>query len=248
MERKTNQTTWWDILAIIVVCLLVGIVGARAQNFEQADSIGLVQLDSMYQLYFEFRKDNGGVNAIYTEPLDSATAANFAFNVAIGAQNILTQADLQYMQSRRINRATNDVSDILQTLTGQSFNQRSEQAFINNLAPSCDSLGVCTGYYTFKQDGQVDKILRVRGNGTVRQVKANGSLLSGGLQGAVKFLAGANRFEIVFSAGSLSGQTVTLTTVEAGRAGRQRWKSADLAFTLAQKLNLSDTGATGFGN
>lgn len=37
MERKTkNETTWWDILAIIVVCLLVGVVGARAQSYQPA--------------------------------------------------------------------------------------------------------------------------------------------------------------------------------------------------------------------
>lgn len=51
MERKTkNETTWWDILAIIVVCLLVGIVGARAQSYKQKDisqSDFVIYLDTM---------------------------------------------------------------------------------------------------------------------------------------------------------------------------------------------------------
>ena len=55
MERKTkNETTWWDILAIIVVCLLVGVVGARAQRYQPAvDTATIYSLDKFEQLPYK---------------------------------------------------------------------------------------------------------------------------------------------------------------------------------------------------
>ena len=248
---KKNQVTWWHFAAAIVICLLIGVAGSlRAQNYEQADSIGVIFQDSTVQLYFEWRNEIGGVNAIYTEPLDSATAANFAFNVAVQANNTTFQALQLLGQSGRIRRFTRDASDVLQALEGRTYRQKSEAQFINNLSPACDSTGVCTGFYTFKQTGQAGRILRIRNSGAVREVNANGNNTSGGLQGTVRFLAGTNLFEIVFSAGPLNGQTIQLYNIPSNR-NRQRWASieadGDRLFLLVERKNLGDTQATALG-
>ena len=246
MDIKNNRNDGVKfILAIVLTVIMIGLFGqiARGQNYENADSVGLVFVDSLVQVYFEFRQENGGVNAIYTEPLDSTTAANFIFNTAVQGGQIIYNATLQQMQSGRITRMTSDISDALVALTGQNYRNRAERQFINNLTPNCDSLGACLGYFTFKQPGQPDKILRIRDNAQVREVNAQGNNVQGGLQGNVRFIAGTNLLEIPFTAGSLNGTTVYLALVDQGRGGRQRWRSGDRVFTLIQRKALADTQA-----
>jgi len=255
IRNNRNDGVKW-LLSIVFICILLGLFGqlARAQNYEQADSVGVIFTDSTAQLYFEWRGKTGGVNAIYTEPLDSATAANFAFNVAVQAGNIQYQALQLLAESKRIDGLQNDVSGVLEALTGETYRQRAERQFINNLTPSCDSLNVCQGFYTFRQTGQADKILRIRraanGNVTVREVNSQGNNVSGGLQSGIRFEAGTNVFELIFTAGSLNGRTVTFYDAGANR-NRKRWAALDAngnrEFLLIERKNLGGTGATGLG-
>lgn len=256
IRNNRNDGVKW-LLSIVFICILLGLFGqlARAQNYEQADSVGVIFSDSTAQLYFEWRVENSTKpDSKYSEPLDSATAANFAFNVANQAGNIQFQALQLLAQSKRIDALQSDVSSVLQALTGETYRQRAERQYINNLTPSCDSLSVCQGFYTFRQTGQANKILRIRraanGNVTVREVNSQGNNVSGGLQSGIRFEAGTNVFELIFTAGSLTGRTVTFYDAGQNR-NRKRWAALDSAgyreFLLIERKNLNDTGATGLG-
>lgn len=250
MERKTNQTTWWDILAIIVVCLLVGVVGARAQNYENADSLNVIPYnDSLLQLYGQFNADNGASTAAVSEPLDTATIVNYLFNIAVQANAGIAQGHLILMQQRRVNQATADISDLLVLYTGKTYRQLSEERFIANLAP-CDTANVCRGFYTFKQTGQVNKILRIRSTGAVREVNAQGQQVAGGITGTIRFYAGTLLMGVNITAGpaDLLNKELIFTNVEATPNGRQRWRTNDRVFSLTQRLRLGDTGASILNN
>ena len=250
MERKTNQTTWWDILAIIVVCLLVGVVGARAQNYENADSLNVIPYnDSLLQLYGQFNADNGASTAAVSEPLDTATIVNYLFNIAVQANAGIAQGHLILMQQRRVNQATADISDLLVLYTGKTYRQLSEERFIANLAP-CDTANVCQGFYTFKQTGQVNKILRIRSTGAVREVNAQGQQVAGGITGTIRFYAGTLLMGVNITAGpaDLLNKELIFTNVEATPNGRQRWRTNDRVFSLTQRLRLGDTGASILNN
>ena len=250
MERKTNQTTWWDILAIIVVCLLVGVVGARAQNYENADSLNVIPYnDSLLQLYGQFNADNGASTAAVSEPLDTATIVNYLFNIAVQANAGIAQGHLILMQQRRVNQATADISDLLVLYTGKTYRQLSEERFIANLAP-CDTANVCQGFYTFKQTGQVNKILRIRSTGAVREVNAQGQQVAGGITGTIRFYAGTLLMGVNITAGpaDLINKELIFTNVEATPNGRQRWRTNDRVFSLTQRLRLGDTGASILNN
>lgn len=247
---NNSKVTWKFIALWIVVCLLIGIVGSslKAQNFEQADSVGLVQLDSLYQLYFEWTRDDGGKNAVYSEPLDSATAANFAFNVGVGSGQILVQAAQMKMQKDRVDALQADVGKILTTLTGKNFAKTSEDRFINNLTPNCDTISpfTCQGYYTLTRRNETNRILRIRDSGLVREVNSSGANVAGGIQGNVKFIAGSNQFEINITAPAGLVGVLTFTTIDSKR-NRQRWSTDDAKatrYTLVQRKALSDTGAS----
>lgn len=236
------------LLLWVLVVLLIGIIGSSltAQSYEQADSVSLVQVDSLYQLYFEWKKDNGEADFKLTEPMDSSTIANFAFNIGVGAGSVLVDASKLKMQEDRIKALQHDVGDVLQTLLGVNFRQRSEQVYINNLAYRCDSLGTtCEGFYTLTRRNEPNRIIRIRNNGQVRQVNSNGSNTAGGIQGSVLFVAGSNRFEIVVTAPANLVGTLTFTTIDAKRE-RLRWSTDDAKatrYTLIQRKRLSDTGS-----
>ena len=250
MERKTNKTTWWDILAIIVVCLLIGIVGARAQSYENADSLNVIPYnDSLLQLYGQFNSDNGASTAAVSEPLDTATLVNYLFNIAVQANAGLAQGHLILMQQGRVNRATADISDLLLAYTGKTYRQLAEERFIANLAP-CDTANTCQGFYTFKQTGQPNKILRIRGTGAVREVNAQGNQVGGGISGNIRFYAGTLLMGINITAGpaDLLNKELIFTNVEATPNGRQRWRTNDRVFSLTQRLRLGDTGASILNN
>lgn len=245
-DLQDPATGRFFLFIIVLLCMLAGAIGtAKAQNYELADSVGLVQIDSLYKLYFNWKNDDGTIADIkYSEPLDSATAANFAFNVAIGAGSILVQAAQLKMEKDRVDGLQNDAGIILSTLTGKNFRQTSEQRFISTLAINCDSTGTtCESFYTLSRRNETNKILRIRQNGSVREVNSNGSNTQGGLQGSVRFVAGSNQFEIAFTAGALSGTTLTFTTIPA-RRDRPRWSTDDpraTRYTLLQRKRLSDS-------
>lgn len=247
MKRGESQMTWAKIGWMILICFLISLAAhtARGQNYENADSLNVVVYnDSLLQLYGQFVQENGASTAALSEPIDTQTLINYLFNIAIQANNTLVQADLLQMQSQRIQKATNRISQLLQAYTGKTYRQMSEERFIFNLAP-CDTANVCQGFYTLRQTGQPNKILRIRSTGNVREVNTNGNQVAGGINGNLRFYAGVNRFSITVTAGpaDLLNREIFLTQIDATANGRARWRSADRAFTLVQRVRLGDTGA-----
>ncbi len=218
---------------------------ASAQSYENADSLNVIPYnDSLLQLYGQFNADNGASTAAVSEPLDTATLINYLFNIAVQANAYLSQGHLILMQQGRVNRATADISDLLVLYTGKTYRQLSEERFIANLAP-CDTANVCQGFYTFKQDGQADKILRIRGTGAVREVNKQGQQVGGGITGNIRFYAGTLLMGVNITAGpaDLINKELIFTNVEATPNGRQRWRTNDRVFSLTQRLRLGGTGA-----
>lgn len=235
----------------ILFFLLMLPVFATAQNYAQADSIGVVFQDSTVRLYFEWNQDDGSILAEYTKRYDTTTAVNFVFNTTVQANNQAFDALKILGRTKKINQFTSDASNVLSQITGRTYRQTGETRFANNLAITCDSTGQCQSFYTFRQQGQPNKIFRIRkavnGNLTCREVNDQGNNVAGGLQANIIFKAGTNLFELAFTAGSLNGTTITLYDFGLTENDRPIWTSLDTSFlrvfTLIQRNRLADTGA-----
>lgn len=252
--KISNKTTWWHIIAAALICLLIGIVAhtAKAQNYAQADSIGVIFQDSTVRLYFEWNQDDGSIIAEYTKRYDTITAVNFVFNTTVQANNQTFDALKILGRTRNINRFTSNASSVLSQITGRTYRQTSEMRFANKLALTCDSTGQqCQSFYTFRQEGQPNKILRIRkaanGNLTCREVNNQGNNVAGGLQANIIFKAGTNLFELAFTAGPLNGTTITLYNFGLTENNRPIWMSLNTSFlrvfSLIQRASINDVEA-----
>ena len=242
------------ILFWLAVIVLIGVTAqvARSQegvNFDlsKADSIWIVQYnDSLYQLAAILTLETREEIQVKTKPSDSLSIARDLLNIGTQSNGTVMDAYRILFERRRIARLTRSISDALQAFTGRTYWQQQELTFINELAPCNSSGSVCEAFYTFAQEDMPNRIIRIRSNGSIREVNILGQAVTGGIQGNIKLNAGAGLFTITINAGpadlinkELEFALSTQPTVN----GNRYWRTSDFVFKLVQRKRLNDVGA-----
>lgn len=248
-EFAHSKAASWGLIAftVLIVLMLSAIFSAlRAQDFSRADSALLITAtDSTFRVYTQYANDADQSAGYTTEQLDSVQTANLLFNMLYDAQlRVYVQSAQLLFSAPQVTALKQDIDAALTALSGVNYLQMSEARYITQLAP-LQSNGQNEAFYSFKQ-GATTKIVRIRGNGAVREVNSSGATVAGGLQGNVKIWAGLQRIEVTFNAGPLTGQSFDFYQLPA-KNNRPRWATTDKGTFLIRRNAVGYVGANALG-
>ena len=251
MTKEFSQSklaAWGFICFVVLLIIALSAIfsSLKAQDFSRADSALLITAtDSTYRVYTQYMTDADQSAGYTTEQLDSVQTANLLFNMLYDAQlRVYVQSAQLLFSTPQVTALKQDIDAALTALGGVTYLQMSEARYITQLAP-LRANGQNEGFYSFKQ-GATTKIIRIRGNGAVREVNNSGATVAGGLQGNVKIWAGLQRIEITFNAGPLTGQSFDFYQLP-DKNNRARWATTDKGAFLIRRKAVGDTGANALG-